>query len=90
MCGKLGTNEVESMQNMMSMAVYFVLADTFDVDIDELSPNSDLQIDLGMNASIQARLDESIMDMFNQLHIDFSRTRTIQDIVNQVTTVQLH
>ena len=34
MCGKFGTNEVESMQNMMSMAVYFVIADTFDVDIE--------------------------------------------------------
>ena len=31
MCGKFGTNEIESMQNMMSMAVYFVIADTFDI-----------------------------------------------------------
>lgn len=90
MCGKLGTNEVESMQNMMSMAVYFVLADTFDLDIDDISPNSDLQSDLGMTNSIQQKLDASIMDMFNQTQIDFSRIKTVQDVVDQITTVRLH
>lgn len=38
MCGKLGNNEIESMQNMMSMAVYSILADIFDVDIGEQRP----------------------------------------------------
>jgi hypothetical protein len=47
MCGKLGSNEVESLQNMMSMAVYFVLADTFDMDFDDIQPNSNLKTDLG-------------------------------------------
>lgn len=90
MCGKLGSNEVESMQNMMSMAVYFVLADTFDLDIDDISPNSNLQNDLGMTTSIQQQLDASIMDMFNQTQIDFSRIKTVQDVVDQITTVRLH
>lgn len=90
MCGKLGNTEVESLQNMMSMAVYFVLADTFDVDIDELSPSSDLRTDLGMTSSIQSQLDESIMDMFNQAQVDFSRIKTVQDVVDQVAKVQLH
>ncbi|PPD35551.1 MAG: hypothetical protein CTY19_00415 [Methylomonas sp.] len=90
MCGKLGNTEVESLQNMMSMAVYFVLADTFDVDIDDISPNSDLKSDLGMTPTIQSQLDESIMDMFNQARVDFNQIKTVQDIVNQVAKVQLH
>jgi len=90
MCGKLGSNEVESMQNMMSMAVYFVLADTFDVDIDELLPESDLQLDLGMTPTTQQLLDANIMDMFNNLHIDFSHAKTVQDILNQVNSVTVH
>lgn len=90
MCGKLGNTEVESLQNMMSMAVYFVLADTFDVDIDDISPNSDLKADLAMTSSIQTQLEKSIMDMFNQTQVDFSRTKTVQDIINQVAKVQLH
>ncbi len=90
MCGKFGANEVESMQNMMSMAVYFVIADTFDVDIETVSADSNLRSDLGMTAPIQELLDETIMDMFNNLHIDFNQVKTVQDIVSQVTKVQLH
>ena len=90
MCGKLGSNEVESMQNMMSMAVYFVLADTFDVDIEDLLPESNLQLDLGMTPSLQELLDANIMDMFNNLHIDFSNAKTVQDILNQVSSVTVH
>ncbi|MCQ8128167.1 acyl carrier protein [Methylomonas rivi] len=90
MCGKLGVNEVESMQNMMSMAVYFVIADTFDLDVDEVYPDSDLKIDLGMTSPIQKQLDASIMDMFNDLHIDFSEVKTVQDVVDQVAKVQIH
>lgn len=90
MCGKFGTNEIESMQNMMSMAVYFMLADTFDVDIDTLSPACDLQSDLGMTAAIREQLDASITEMFNDLHVDFNHVKTVQDIVNQVARVQLH
>lgn len=90
MCGKLGNNEIETMQNMMSMAVYFVLADTFELDIDEISPDNDLYADFGMTPSIQSRLDDSIMDMFDQKKIDFSRIKTVQDVVNQLAAVQLH
>ena len=89
MCGKLGNNEVESMQNLMSMAVYSVLADVFDVDIDAISANSDLINDLGMTAAIKDRLDTTIMDMFNNMHIDFSQVNTVQDIVDQVIRTEM-
>ena len=89
MCGKLGNDEVESMQNMMSMAVYSVLADFFDVNIDDISPSSDLQNDLGMTASIQEQLGRAMMDMFDNLQLDFSQVKTVQDIVNQVVETQM-
>lgn len=90
MCGKFGGNEVESMQNMMSMAVYFVIADTFDIDVDELSPACELESDLGMTKTLRDELDHSIMDMFNNFHVDFSRVRTVEDVVNQVAKSTLH
>lgn len=90
MCGKMGGNEVESMQNMMSMAVYCVIADALDVDIDDLEPETDLQRDLGLTSSVQEILDQSIMDMFDNFHVDFSRVKTVQDIVNQVTHITIH
>ena len=90
MCGKLGGNEVESMQNMMSMAVYLVIADTFDLDVDELEPDFNLQSDLGMDAAMQAQLDHCIMDMFNNFQVDFAHAKTVQDVVEQIARVTLH
>lgn len=90
MCGKMGDNEVDSMQNMMSMAVYFVIADTFDLDVEELTATSRLEDDLGMTDALKAQLDHSIMDMFNNFHVDFSRAETVGDIVGQVAQVRLH
>ncbi|WP_426993944.1 hypothetical protein [Methylomonas sp. CM2] len=87
MCGKFGGNEVESLQNMMSMAVQLVIADTFDLDVDDVSLDSDLQNDLGMDADLRDKLDSSIMEMFNELHLDFSRIKTVADVVKQVVTL---
>lgn len=89
MCGKLGNDEIESMQNMMSMAVYSVLADVFNVDIGDVSPNCDLENDLGMTASSQGKLDTAIRDMFDNLHIDFGKVKTVQDIVDQVVEIKM-
>ena len=90
MCGKFGSNEIESLENMMSMAVYFVIADTFDMDVDELYPDSDLINDLGMTSPLQEQLEDSIEEMFDNLHVDFGGVKTVQDIVSQVAKVTLH
>ncbi|WGS88140.1 hypothetical protein [Methylomonas sp. UP202] len=87
MCGKFGGNEVESLQNMMSMAVQLVIADTFDLEVDDVSLDSDLQNDLGMDADLRDKLDSSITEMFNELHLDFSRIKTVADLVEQVVTL---
>jgi len=90
MCGKFGSNEIESLENMMSMAVYFVIADTFDMDVDELYPDSDLINDLGMTSRLKEQLEDSIEEMFDNLHVDFGGAKTVQDIVSQVAKVTLH
>lgn len=89
MCGKLGNNEVETLENMMSMAVCFVIADTLDLDIDALEPDAHLS-DLGMTEGKRIALDDAIQDMFNQFSVDFTRVSTVRDIVDQVAKVQLH
>ena len=61
MCGKLGTSEVDTIKNMMTMTVYFVLADIFDLDV---------------------------MDMFNGCELDFSTMHKVQDVIEQIVTVE--
>jgi acyl carrier protein len=83
-CGKLGDNEIESMQNMMSMAVYSMLSDIFNIDVEYISQDSDLQNDLGMTETIKQNINSAVINTFDNLHLDFSQIKTVQDVVNQI------
>jgi len=87
MCGKMGNNEVESMQNMMAMSVYFVIADAFDIDAMDIEPNLNLETDLHMTTETKQDLSESVMDMFNGRRLDFTAINNVQDIIDQIVTV---
>ncbi len=87
MCGKMGNNEVESMQNMMAMSVYFVIADAFDIDAMDIEPNLNLDKDLHMTTENKQELSESVMDMFNGRQLDFTAINNVQDIIDQIVTV---
>ncbi|MCQ8181787.1 hypothetical protein NP603_11765 [Methylomonas sp. SURF-1] len=78
------------MENMMSMAVYLVIADTLDIDVDAIYPDSNLKHDLGMTAAVQQELDQSIMEMFNNFQVDFSQADTVGDVVRQIAKVTIH
>jgi len=87
MCGKMGNNEIDSMQNMMAMSVYFVIADAFDIDAMDIEPNDDLEKDFHMTQVIKQDLSESVEDMFNGCQLDFTEIHNVQDVVDQIVTV---
>jgi len=87
MCGKMGNNEIDSMQNMMAMSVYFVIADAFDIDVMDIEPNDDLEKDFHMTQVIKQDLSESVEDMFNGCQLDFTEIHNVQDVVDQIVTV---
>ncbi len=84
MCGKMGNNEIDSMQNMMAMSAYFVIADVLDIDAMELEDQQDLERDFHLTEKERQLLSDSIEDMFNGLTLDFSKIHQIKDIVDQV------
>jgi hypothetical protein len=79
-----GDNELESKQCMMAMLVYCAIAKTFNLDIDELSEDSNLKHDLGMTGPNQEKLQASIIEMCNGVQINFGRIKTVQDVVSNV------
>jgi len=87
MCGKMGNNEIDSMQNMMAMSVYFVIADAFDIDAMDIEPNNDLEKDFHMTSENKHDLSESVEDMFNGCQLDFTEIHNVQDVVDQIVTV---
>jgi len=84
MCGKMGNSEVDTIKNMMSMSVYYVIADCFDMDAMELEPYNALDNDFHMTTEVKSLLSESITDMFNGHQLEFATIHTVQDIVDQV------
>jgi acyl carrier protein len=89
-CGKLGDNEIESLQNMMSLAVYSVLADVFNRGIENIAQNYDLRNDLGMTPAIQRKLNIAISDIFDNIHLDFNQINTVQDVIDQVVKSKMN
>lgn len=82
MCFKFGNDELETVRGLMTLTVYSVISDALKVDLDEIHANSNLVIDLGMTPKSQARLGKLIMEMFDDLTIDFSLVNSVQDLVD--------
>ena len=76
--------EIDSVKNMITMSVYFIIADTLDIDMLELQPDTELVKDLNLDSHKIAELTKSIMASFDNLKLDFSLIQSVQDIVDQV------
>lgn len=89
MCFKLGNDELETVRGLMTMTVISVISDALKIDLDEIHPGSHLIKDLGMTPKSQARLGKLIMEMFDELVIDFSTVNSVQDLVDQTLQDEL-
>lgn len=89
MCGKIGSDEIESMQNMMRLAIYPLIAEAFAIDEDRIAPGSRLREDLGMTAALQSKLDGLIRDAFEQTAIDFGSMKTVADLLDAIIASQI-
>ncbi len=87
MCGKMGVTEVDTIKNMMTMTVYFVLADIFDLDVMDIEPSFDLEKDLHITDDHKALLSGAVTDMFNGCELNFSTIHKVQDVIEQVVIV---
>ena len=76
--------EIDSVKNMITMSVYFIIADTLDIDMLNLQPDTELVKDLNLDSHKIAELTKSIMASFDNLKLDFSLIQNVQDIVDQV------
>ena len=79
-------NEIESVNNLLTLSVYFTIADCLDLDAMTLQAEDDLRKHLGMTDIQQQALFESIKDQFEGEQLDFSVIQTVQDIVDLLVT----
>lgn len=86
MRGNTSVNEIESVNNLLTLSVYFTIADCLDLDAMNLQADDDLRNDLKMTDAQQQALFESVIDQFEGEQLDFSTIHTVQDVVDQLVT----
>ncbi len=84
MCIRAGSNELESVKNLMGMSLMAVIAESLEVDIDEIEETSHLRLDLQMDAAAQTRLEMLIADYFDGLEVDLNTTPTVGALLERV------
>jgi hypothetical protein len=84
MCIRAGSNELESVKNLMGMSLKAVVADALGADIDIVTEHSRLVEDLHMSANDELELQAMIADVFDGLRIDVQQTPTVAALLDQV------
>jgi hypothetical protein len=84
MCINIGNNELSTVKGLMTMTLNSIIADVFDIDLEDIKLDSSLYNDLGMTCEQQNELTEIIADYFDGLKIDFDKVQQLEEIYNIV------
>lgn len=84
MCIKAGVDELDSVKNLMGMALKAVVAEALCVDLDDVAEEAHLVEDLHMGAAEAAVLHELIADTFDGLSINPAETPTYAALLERV------
>lgn len=88
MCIKAGNNELGSVKALMAMSLNALIAEVFELDLDELDKYLSLTRDLGMDKNKQEELSTMIAEYFDDLHIDFSQVDTLEQLFQTIVEVE--
>lgn len=84
MCIKAGSDELESVKNLMAMSLHAVIADALQVEIEDVEETSRLVQDLGMTPESAKALREEIADIFDGFDVDVRSTPTVGALLDRV------
>ncbi|NOQ80420.1 MAG: hypothetical protein GQ546_13595 [Gammaproteobacteria bacterium] len=77
MCVKVGNDELDSVKALMTMSLNALIAEVFDVELDEIDRNLSLSRDLGMDSEKENELNELIEEYFDGLVINFTKNDSL-------------
>jgi acyl carrier protein len=84
MCIRAGSNELESMKNLMGMSLMAVIAEALQTDIDEVAETSHLVRDLRMDSAGKRQLEALIAEVFDGLQLNLDTTPTVAALLDRV------
>ena len=88
MCIRAGSDELESVKNLMAMSLTAVVAEALDIDIDAINDFSSLKYDLKMTSKQKMVLEASIADIFDGLRLKIDDNDTFADLLDKVVMVE--
>lgn len=84
MCIKVGNNELSSVKALMTMSLNAIIADTFDLELEDIKRDLRLSEDLHMDATLQSQLSELVAEYFDGLQLDYSQVKTVDDLFDVI------
>jgi hypothetical protein len=84
MCIRAGSNELESVKNLMGMSLMAVISESLETDIDTIDEASHLVNDLKMDHSGRQRLETMIAEVFDELQVNLNTPPTVGALLDKV------
>lgn len=84
MCIRAGSNELESVKNLMGMSLMAVVAESLEADIDDITETTHLVRDLRMDGESKLRLEQMIAEVFDELQVNLNTTPTVGALLDRV------
>ncbi|RDH84009.1 MAG: hypothetical protein DIZ80_07695 [endosymbiont of Galathealinum brachiosum] len=77
-------NELGTVKALMSMSLYSIIEDIFDIDQSDIKLSFDLRSDLNMSNSQEALLADAIADYFDGIQPDLKEIQTLDNLFDMV------
>lgn len=84
MCIKYGDNELSTVKALMTMSLNSIIADLFNLELDEIKPELKLYEDLSMTPVQEADLEDAIAEYFDGLSINVKRVHSLNHLFELV------
>ncbi len=88
MCIRAGSNELESVKNLMGMSLMAVIAESLGTEIDSIEESDRLVADLQMDSEGKQRLESMIAEVFDELQVNLNTTPTVGALLDRVVMAE--
>jgi len=80
MCIKIGNNELSAIKGLMTMTLNSIIAEIFNLELEEIELNTRLYDDLHMTVAQEQEFSALLDEYFDGLNIDFKKAKTLDEI----------
>ncbi len=84
MCIKIAEDELGTVKALMTMSLNAIIADVFDLDLDDIKAELRLREDLNMSVGQQQQLVDVIGEYFDDISVNLDEIKTLGELFERV------